>query len=120
MASSALKLARQEASTRIAAVHRRVKTQGLERALVRKAGVLTTAAIYGTLHRYNVTDAIGGFPWRLGVLTLAQLAEGMTKGNMQAIAAGIADASLAVYVERSIATDSLIAGISESSPGAEI
>lgn len=110
MAHSAVALVKQEAAARIAAARRRVHTQSLQHTIVRKAGVLTTAAVYGTLHRFKISDSIGGFPWRLGVLTLAQIGEGVSRGAVQAIMAGIADASLAVYVERSIATDTLVAG----------
>lgn len=108
--ASALNLVREEARQRVAAVHRRVRSKTLEATLVRKAGVLTTAAVYGTLNRYKISPAIGGFPWKLGVLTLAQIGEGLSKGNVQAVMAGIADATMAVYIERSIATDTLISG----------
>ena len=108
--SAALNLVREEARQRVAAVHRRTKSKSLEHTLVRKAGVLTTAAVFGTLNRYKISPAIGGFPWKLGVLTLAQIGEGLSKGNVQAIMGGIADATMAVYVERSIATDTLISG----------
>jgi len=54
--------------------------------------------------------SMGGFPWKLGVEALALLGEGMSKGALQAIMAGIADGTLAIYVERSISTDTIIAG----------
>jgi len=89
---------------------RTTERRGLERALVRKASVLTSAATLGTLRRMGVPVAIAGFPWKLGVSTLALLGEGMSKGNVQAVMGGIADASMAIYVERSIGNKVLVAG----------
>lgn len=108
--SSAIALMQAEARTRIASAQRRARTSSLENALVRKAAGVTAAALYGTFNRMAVPVALGGFPWKLGVIALAQLGEGLTRGSMQAALAGIADATTAIYVERSITTDTLVAG----------
>ena len=114
---SAIEVAKKEASARVANLTRRYKQKNLEHALVRKASLLTTAAVFGTLDRMKVPVAIAGFPWKLGVASLALLGEGLTKGNVQAIMAGLADSTLAIYVSKSISTNTLIAGI--ESVGAE-
>ena len=95
---------------RIAAARRRTQTENLQRTLVRKAGVIGTAATFGGLNRAGVPVTIGGFPWKLAVSTVANLGEAMTGGNVQAVFAGVADATTAIYIERSISTDTVIAG----------
>lgn len=110
MANSAIEVAKKEASMKMAAQSRRFKTKGLENTLIRKGAVFGTAAIYGTLNRFDVPVAIGGFPWKLGINALALLGEGMTSGRMQATFAGISDATTAIYVERSITENTLIVG----------
>lgn len=107
---SQIEVAKKEASQRIAAMNRRFKQKSLESALVRKASLLSSAAIYGTMERMKVPVAIAGFPWKVGVASLALLGEGLSKGNVQAIMAGIADSTLAIYVSKSIGTNTLIAG----------
>ena len=95
---------------RLAAARRRTTANQLERTLVRKGSVLSTAATYGVLNRVGVPVDVGGFPWKIAVEALALAGEGMTKGNIQAVFGGIADATAAVYVERSISMNTLIAG----------
>ena len=108
--TSAIELMKKEASQKIANANRRAREKGLENTLVHKGALLTTAALYGSLNRMDVPIEIGGFPWKLGVTGLALLAEGMTKGTTQAVAGGVADATLAIYIERSISTNTLVAG----------
>ena len=110
MANAAIELAKKEASSKIQAANRRAKSQRLEATLVRKGVGLSTAALYGTLNRMGVPIAIGGFPWKLGVGALATLAEGLTKGTTNSVMSGIADATMAIYIERSISKNTLIAG----------
>lgn len=111
---SALDLVKQEARNRIAAAGRRVRVQSLEHALMRKASGLATAATFGALARYKVSPEVAGFPWKVAVITIAQLGEGLSRGAVQAGLGGIADAATAIYVERSIATDTLISGAHDS------
>ena len=108
--SAELELAKKDASNRIAAMTRRMKSNALERVLVHKGALAVSAALYGTLNRLGVRVDIGGFPWKIGVGGLALLGEGMTSGNWQAVLSGIADSTFAIYIERSISTNTLIAG----------
>lgn len=108
--SSKLAVAAMEARNRIASARRTQRTRSLEGALVRKATGVTAAALYGTLNRMQVPVTLGGFPWKLGIIALAQLGEGLSRGMAQAALAGIADATTAIYVERSISTDTMISG----------
>ena len=110
MATTNLALLREETKSRLAAARRSSMQKGLQHTLVRKATGITTAALFGTLARVKVQNTIGGFPWKLGVITLAQLAEGLSKGSVQAAAAGCADAATAIYVAKTIELDTLIAG----------
>ncbi len=110
MADSKVEIAIAEGKNKLAAARRRYQTKSLENTLIRKAAIVSTAALYGALNRMNVPVAIGGFPWKLGVVTLATLGEGLTKGAVQAASGGIADSTMAIYIERSISTDTLIAG----------
>lgn len=115
--TTSMELIKRDASNRIAAASRRNKTQGLERMLVRKASLVGAAGLYGALNRYNVPVDIGGFPYKLAVSTIANLTEAMTGGNLQAVAAGIADATTAIYIERAVTTGSVIAGLQEVGAG---
>ena len=108
--TSALELMKIEQASKMAAVRRRFKTQGLQNTLVRKGAVFGTAALYGTLNRFDVPVTIGGFPWKLAVNALALTGEGMTKGGWQAMFAGVSDSTTAIYVERSISENTLIVG----------
>lgn len=103
-------LAKQETRNRIASLTRRYKTKNLESALVRKATVISTAALYGALNRMDIPVTVAGIPWKLIIGPAAMLVEGLSKGALQAGAAGVADATLAIWVERSISTDTIIAG----------
>jgi hypothetical protein len=110
MATTNLALLREETKNRLASARRTAMQHSLQHTLVRKATGITTAALFGTLARVKVPNTIGGFPWKLGVITLAQLAEGLSKGNIQAAAAGVADSATAIYVAKTIEMDTLIAG----------
>jgi len=109
-ASSQLKVAKAEASQRISNARKAARTKGYEHAIVAQAAGITTAALFGTLNRYKIPVTIGGFPWKLGLSALAMLGQAMTKGNVQAAMQGVSIATTAVYVERSISTDTLVAG----------
>ena len=99
-----------EYRNRMAAAKRTQKTRSMEHVMVRKSSGILSAALYGTLNRMAVPHTIGGFPWKLGVIAVAQLGEGLSKGNMQAAMAGLADATTAIYIERSITTATIVAG----------
>lgn len=103
-------LVKQETRNRIANITRRYKTKNLEHMMVRKATIITTAAIFGALNRMEVPLTVAGIPVKLIVAPAAMLVEGLSKGYLQAGAGGIADSTLAIYIERSISTDSIIAG----------
>jgi hypothetical protein len=107
---AAIDAVKAEARGRMSAMSRRYRTKGLEAALVRKASLISSAGIYGTLNRLAVPVELAGFPWKIGVAALALLGEGMSRGALQSIMAGVADATLAIYVERSISTNTLVAG----------
>lgn len=98
------------ASEARSSLRRKLAGDALVNGAVRKGMVALTSGVYGALHRYGVRDDIAGFPWRLGVWTLATITEALSRGAVQSTAAGISDASMAVYLERAIATDSLVAG----------
>ena len=108
--ASAIETVKAEGRARLAAANRRFRQKGMEQMLIRKAAVLSSAAVYGTLNRVGVPVDIAGFPWKVGVAALALLGEGLSKGATQAVMAGLADTTLAIYVERSISTNTLIAG----------
>jgi hypothetical protein len=110
MASSKLAVARMEASQRLASARRSQKAKAMEHGIVRHATGLTTGAILGTMRRMHVPATIGGFPWKLGLAGAAVLGEAFTKGAMQAALSGVGIATMAIYSEASIATDSLVAG----------
>ena len=118
-ASSQLATVRAEASQRISNARKAARTKGYEHAIVAQASGITTAALFGTLNRYNIPPTIGGFPWKLGLSALAMLGQAMTKGNIQAALQGVSIATTAVYVERSISTDTLVAG-NNNNTGSEV
>ena len=119
MALSAI--ARKEVSSRLAAYNRRLKVQNLENLVVRHASGIGTAALLGTLNRMQVRNDIAGFPVKLGIGAAALLGEGLTKGATQAALAGVAGASLAIYVERAVSQNTLVAGDFDPDPdGAEL
>lgn len=110
MPSHEIELMNLERKSAVAAARRRAEKGTLERTLVHKGVLITSAALYGTLNRMNVPIAIAGFPWKIGIGALALLGEGLTGGNLQAVFSGISDSTMAIYIERSITTDTLIAG----------
>lgn len=105
MASSAL--ARAQA---MQARHRQhVKT--FERSLIRKASVSIAAGTFGTMKRFGIKDDLHGFPWKLGVWLGATVIEALARGPLvQSFAAGVSDATMAIYIDQSIANKTLIAG----------
>lgn len=117
---SAIEQVRAEAAHRIANARRRQREQSLTGALVRKSAGISTAALYGTLNRLAVPATIGGFPWKIGVITLATLGEALSSGMAQSACAGIADATQAIYVERSISKNTLVAGNGNGDSGGEV
>ena len=88
----------------------RQEKRNFERALVRKTGVTLTAGVYGTMSRLGVPNDIMGFPWKLGAFVGATLVEALADGHVQAFAAGMSDATLAIYMDRSIVNKTLISG----------
>lgn len=108
--ATAIEQIKAESRAKISAANQRAKSKTLERTLVRKGSLLVSAAMYGTMNRMDVPISIAGFPWKLGVGALALLGEGMSKGNLQAVLGGVADSTMAIYVERSISTNNLVAG----------
>lgn len=114
-------LAELKQNNRVAATRRRYASAALEGALVRKGAGAVTAATIGAMSRAGVPKTVAGFPWKVGVIAVAQLAEGLSKGNVQAAAAGVADATTAIYIMRSIVTGSIVAGeIDDDDDGGEI
>lgn len=82
-----------------------------ETTILRKAGVSLTAAAYGAMNRYAVPNNINGFPWKLGVWLGATLIEALSDSKIvTAFSAGVSDATMAVYMERSISNKTLVAG----------
>jgi len=89
----------------------RTKMRSFEHAIVRKGVVTLAAGGYGAMHRLGVKDDVKGFPWKMGVWLGATLVEALASNPIvQNVAAGVSDATMAVYTERSIATKSLVAG----------
>jgi hypothetical protein len=84
--------------------------QRLEHALVRKAAVATSAGVMGAMRRHGVPNEIKGFPWKMGIWTVATIFEALGKGLVQSVAGGIGDSTLAIYTHNGVATGSLIAG----------
>lgn len=82
----------------------------LESALVRKATLTLTAAGYGALTRHKVSNAVKGFPWKLGVWAGATILEALTDGFVQQISGAVGDGTLVVYTHDGVATGTLIAG----------
>ena len=119
---SELDLVKAEHSQRMAAANRRNKMDNFKQTLVRKGAIVSTAAVYGTLNRMDVPVAIGGFPWKLAVSGIALVVEGMSSGMLQATAAGISDATTAIFTERAISENTLIVGrgTPSSDPGGEL
>ena len=106
--ASAIETAR--ADNRAALARQREKTKRLEHTLVRKATVLTVAATLGTMNRFGVRKAWGPVPWKPLLALAATVTEAMTKGNLQAAAGGVADTTMAIYVNDAITTNTYIAG----------
>lgn len=109
-AMSAIELVKKEASMRTAAASRRHKTQSLLGMMVRKSSIMGTASVYGAMNRMGVPVEVAGFPWKLAVGTIANLGEALSGGKTQAVCAGIADATTAIFIERAITTGTVIAG----------
>lgn len=85
--------------------------KSFERSLIRKSSVVLTAGAYGAMARMAIKDDLHGFPWKAGVWLGATVVESLARNpTVQAFASGVSDATLAVYVEKSIANKTLIAG----------
>ena len=118
---SELELVKREHSQRMAAANRRFKMANFQNTLVRKGAIVGTAAVYGTLNRLDVPVAIGNFPWKLAVSGVSLVVEGMSSGFLQATAAGISDATTAIFTERAISENTLIVGQGgNADPGGEL
>lgn len=113
MANAALELLKKEHAAARAAATRREKMRGYEQMFVRKGAGVLTAATFGTLNRLDVSVSVGWFPWKLAVSALALAVEGTTSGKVQAAAAGVGEATNAIYIERSISENTLIVGAGE-------
>jgi len=107
---SAIENLKKEQRQKMARFRDKLSVEQLENTLVRKTAVVATAGTYGTLNRLFVPNDVGGFPWKLAVLLMSQLGEGLSRGKLQAALGGIADSTMAVYIERSIANNTLISG----------
>jgi hypothetical protein len=110
MANAALELLKREHAASRAAATRREKMRGYESMFIRKGAGILTAATFGTLNRLDVSVSVGWFPWKLAVSAIALAVEGTTSGKVQAAAAGVGEATNAIYVERSISENTLIVG----------
>jgi hypothetical protein len=91
--------------------HKHERTM-LEAGLARKAVVSMSAAGMGALQRHGTPNDIKGFPWKLGLWTVATVVEVIAKpgGYLQAVAAGVSDSTMAVYVHDAVAKGTLVAG----------
>ena len=107
---SALARLKAETASRMASMNRNVKRRALEATMVRHAAVVGTAASLAAMNRMSVPVAIGGVPTKLALALVALVGEGVTRGRTQAALGGVANACMAVYIERSITTKSVVAG----------
>lgn len=98
----------------------RMQVKHFEAALVRKAAVSMAAGAYGVAQRSGVKNDIKGFPWKMGVWLGATLVEALSKGMVQSFAAGVSDATMAIYMENAISTKTFVAGDAVSGEGGEI
>jgi hypothetical protein len=114
---SQLDLIKKDATARVAAANRRNKNNNMTAMFIRKGSLVSTSALYGTLNRFGVPITLGGFPWKIGIATISLLVEGLTKGAVQSIAAGVNDSTTAIYIERAISTGSVIAGDDDEDGG---
>lgn len=94
----------------------RERMRAVERAALRKAGGVLAASAWGLLNRLGVPTSIGPVPVKLPVWGLAQVIEVAAGGGVGSFFGGVADSTLAVYTERAISTDSLIAGEGDGDP----
>jgi len=116
--NAALELLKKDHANRLAAVNRKTKSDRMEAMFYRKGAGMLTAATYGTLNRLDVSVSVGWFPWKLAVTALALGVEATTGGKVQAAAAGIGEATNAIYIKDSITENTLIVG--EAAPSGYI
>jgi hypothetical protein len=89
----------------------RMKMRAFENALIRKAAVSVASGAFGVMQRNGVKNDVQGFPWKLGLWVTSTLVEALASSQtVTNFAAGVSDATLAVYLERAIATKTLVAG----------
>ena len=63
------------------------------------------------MKRFGVKDDVKGVPWKLPVWLAATVVEALSRSPLvQAFAAGVSDASMAIYIDQSIANKTLVAG----------
>lgn len=105
MASS--QLARAQATN----ARHRMHVKSFERSLIRKASVSIAAGTYGTMKRFGIKDDLHGFPWKMGVWLGATVVEALSRNQMvQSFAAGVSDATMAIYIDQAIVNKTLVAG----------
>jgi hypothetical protein len=89
----------------------RMKMRTFENALIRKAAVSVSAGAFGVMKRNAVSDEIQGFPWKLGLWVTSTLVEALSGSQVITnFAAGVSDATLAVYLKDAIQNKTLVAG----------
>jgi len=108
--NAALELLKKDHSAKVAAMNRRTKADRMEAMFYRKGAGMITAATYGTLNRLDVSVSVGWFPWKLAVTALALGVEATTGGKLQAAAAGVGEATNAIYIKDAITENTLIVG----------
>lgn len=109
-ASSKIEMLKQKNRAAVAGVRRRLESKEMQKTLIRKGAIIATAGTYGTMNRFDVPVEVGGFPWKLAVMGLSFIGEATTQGPAQAAFSGVGDATMAIYLERSISTNTLVAG----------
>jgi len=93
------------------AARQREGVKVLEQKLARKAVIVLNSGVQGAMQHYGVPNGVMGFPWKVGLWGVAQIAEVMLNGGYaQEAAGGIADSTLAIFTHGAIAGGTLIAG----------
>jgi hypothetical protein len=84
--------------------------RAVEGAFVRKSVGVLAAGTMGAMKRAAVPEDVKGFPWKLGLWTVAQLAQVLLDGMPQQVAGGIADSTISIYTYNAVVKGTLIAG----------
>lgn len=109
-AAAAKELAKIKHQRALSNARNRAQRDSMTSTFVRKGALLTAAGVYGALNRFEVGPSIGGFPYKVGVIGICWIGEALTSGVAQAIFGGIGDGSMAIYTERAISNNTLVAG----------